>query len=692
MSKRKIRSLGKFGSLVLILGLPMSVWAQSDEPVVAVIDSGVNPALVNSGAVNQVGGFNFLGNNGDTSDASGNSHGSTSSLIINREAPGIPQVINKVSSSSGTSAAATNAAVQSAAADPNVRVLVISDGTVSVPIPAIADASAAGKLVSIRAGNEAAANPAAAAVAASTMPGVVVVTGTNSGGGFLLSTNACGVAATRCVGVRGSNDFNGITGSSFAAARLGGIAAEVMRAAPFLSAEEVAQVIFITAIDTGDPRIGHGFVPNAEHVINTPAGATFIADADSGGGGGGVAAIALVAGVAGVGAVLLNKDEELETTLVLDSFGRPFSVDLTELVEIDDKRKSIASFFDALEQRYDSQSFLIDGRHTLDIAYVTYDRSFVDTAKYFAFEDDPIFQDEKLHMVFNLQGHYENGFHYQFSRNRDPSMNFGLLDWADNEVPNASGHSSFISGQSFAIPLLGFSATADSLSLGFEGDHGFDMKFGLVNTDENRRHGRESVAAVFEGSYRFSDRGAISFQLGRLKENGSLFGGASDGSLSVDNTDTFAVSLSGSMRLSDSTFLVGNYGIAYSDVKEAEVGLFNNFSSLRSNWFGVGLISNEIFSKGDQMGFAFSQPLRIIDGEVDLEVPYARDFEGNIYENVDRISLEAPGTEYTLESYYMYPLNRRSALGAYLMLRHEPNHVADSGLDVTILGSYRLKF
>jgi hypothetical protein len=669
-----------FNRTLFISILAFTAWAnaalaQDEEPGVAVLDTGT------SAPVNVVGGFNFLDGSTNTSDQSENGHGTTVSQIINQEAPDIPQFQFVVNSSS---ISATDAALLRAASNPDIRVIAYTSAVIDAPSSSLSDASAAGKFVAVRTGNDARDNPAVAAVAASGLPGVAIVTGTNGAGSLLPSSNACGVTAERCVGVRGTTEFNDIFGTSFAAARLAGIAAEVLRNAPFLEAEELAQVIFATAEDTGDPRLGNGFVGSAEQVINNPAGPTSI-----GGGGGGAGAAALALGAAAGAAVLLSKDDELEKTLVLDSFGRPFYVDLTEIARVEDDRRSISGFFAALEQRHESTRLQIGEHHTLDAAYITSDLDVVDPAKYFAFEDDPAFNDRDYNWVLSLQGKYPNGFHYQVDRNRDPAMNFGVLD--NVYEGSASGRSRFLSGQSFSVPVLSFGQTADSIGFGFGDDSGFGLDFGLVNTHENREHGRESVAAVVEGSYSFGERAEISLQFGHLQEDGSLFGGASNGAFSVDETDTLAASISGSLLIGDNTHLIGNYGVARSEVDDAESGLLSNFSSLRSNWFGVGMVSDKLFSKGDQFGLAFSRPLKVTAGEVDLRVPYARDFEGNIYNNVDRVSLVPEGNEYTLESYYLYQLDQDSSLGAYVMLRHDPNHFQNSGSDVTVLASYRAR-
>ncbi|MGA8260189.1 MAG: S8 family serine peptidase [Arenicellales bacterium] len=679
---RRIIRAGIFGFMAGLSGL-----CAAQDPGVAVLDSGTNDT-----SVNVVDGFNFFNGTNDTSDPTADGHGTTVSQIIDLEAPGVPQYQYVVTDADlMSSPSATDAAVLKAASNSGVNIIAFTAATISTPSTAIPTASQAGKFIAIRAGDEGSDNPGVAAVAASGLSGVAVVVATDGSGTLLPTSNSCGAAAARCVAVRGTTGLSSDSGTSIATARMAGIAAAVLKAAPFLSSEQLAQVIFATADKTGDTRLGNGFVLNADQVINSPAGPTSIPDGSGGGGGGGagIAAAALILGGAAGAAVLLHGHGKLEKTMVLDSYGRPFQVDLTRLARIDDRRGSISSFFDSLEERQGAASIPFGEHATLDAAYTTSDANVV-PGKYFAFKDDPAFADPETNWTFSLTGDYSSGFHYQLNRNRDPSLGFGIMRSVSKDA-RISG-SRFLSGQSFSLPLLGFGSSADSVKLGFAGREGFGVDFGLVDTNENRAYGRDSVAAVVEGSYKFHDRGEVTVQVGHLRENGSLFGGSAGGAFGVDSTNTLAGSVSASLRIGARTRLVGDYGIARSDVNQADASLLKNFSTVSSNWFGLGLVADEVFHRGDQLGVAVSQPLRVTRGQVDLQVPYARDLAGNIYTSDQRVSLVPNGTEYALESYYLRDLGRRSSVGAYFMLRSQPDNVAGAGPDVTVLASYRAKF
>jgi hypothetical protein len=659
---------------------------QQPQLSVAVIDTGTNAP------VNVVGGFNFVVNNEDLSDRTDNNHGTTVSLLVDEQAPGIAQYQYVVAAPDfSSSPGLTEAGIFAAAANPDVRAMTISSGSENYSSAAVAAASNANKFVAMRSGNGGGDNPSTLAVTAFQLPGVLIVGATDGAGGVLGNSNACGVTASRCVHTLGGTPLSTIAGTSFASARIAGIAAAVLRVSPFLTAEQLVQVIIASAEDRGDPGVdplyGQGFVRDAAQVINNPAGPPGVPGDD--GGGSSIGAAALVVG-AGVGAaLLLNNKKKLKKTLVLDSFGRPFWTDLSESARITSDRPTVSSFFDALDERYTETDYLLNGRHAMKLSYATRGTELFDVERHHAMAFDPAFNDRDLDWTFSLRSTAPYGFQYVVNRNLDPAYHYGAL----GKLPGVErdGRATFISGYAFSSPFLGFADSADTIALGFKTRSGMDVNFGVVNMKETTEFGRESIAAVLEGRYDFDGRGSVSAQFGRLNEAGSLFGGSSGGAFSVDESETYAVSLTGTLQIDETFSLLANYGQGYSNVDDSGRSLLRNFSDLRSDWFGLGLVANRLLNERDQWGVAISQPMRVYDGEVDMSVPYARDFDGNIYRDVDRIGLVPDGREYTLESFYRYRLDRRTSLGAFVMFRQQPDHVQQAASEVTILGTVRMQ-
>ncbi len=657
--------------------------------VVAMVDTGTNAN------VNVVFAFDFLTNSPAGFDATTGQHGTVSSLIINQMAPGIGIGNFKVANGAfNTTQAATDAAILSAAANPVVVSIALSQGSDGVS-SAIDDASGANKLIAIRAGNGADPNPNPVSVASFNLPGVVIVGGTDGAGGLLAVSNQAGITAERYLATLGVTGFSSVQGTSFAASRMAAIAAEVHRQFPFLNGEELAQVLFATAIDFGDvgtdSKYGRGVVFDAAQVINSPAGPTSVATGDSSGGGGSSLALpALLVAAALGGALLYKPEEELKKTLILDSYGRPYGIDLTKLARINDHRPTVSELLAGIDERFNGHRFSLGNATDLDVYYTTVDTMILDVERHFALAEHSAFADQSLDWSWSVRGGDSEGFNYQIESNTNPDYNFGSVRSLQRQADVSP--LSFLSGQTFSTPYLGFSHRSDSMRLGIVSGTGFNMHFGLVSTNEDFEYGENSSAAVLEGLYRFDDLGELNVQLGRMEESGSLFGGSSGGAFGVSDSTTYSLNLSGALHVSKDLSVIGNFGLGYSRVDEARYSLLHNFSDIRTNWYGLGLVANNIFRERDQIGVAFSQPLRVSDGEVDMHIPYARDFDGNIYKHVDRIGLEPDGIERTVETYYRFRLSRNALIGAHLMVQDQPNHITDADTNVTFLTTMKLRF
>jgi len=661
---------------------------------VGILDSGTN-----AGGINLQGGQSFVGNPDDLSDGSSNAHGTTSTLLVSQQAPGVPIYMYKVVSNETPSQGATEAGIIAAAAEPAVNVIALTN-TFTGASSVISQATALNKFVTIWTGNTGGGQPNGIAVLGSQNFGAVAVAGSDGSGVALANSAVCGIIAARCLHAVGATPLVNYFGSSFASANLAGIAAAVWQASPWLTNEELAQVLFATAKDLGAPGVdavyGQGFIADAAQVINNPAGPTSI-PSGSGGGGGGGAAIALGVAAAGLGVAVAtgvvgkNKDK-LEKTLVLDPFGRPFVVDLTKMAYVRDTSKiSVSDYLHNLDELYNSVNLQIGNKNTINVSYSTFSDDRFDVGRHFSMEGDPAYADRDLDWSARFRSTALGGMHYSMGLNVDPALDFGAMGSVSSYGKRAQPVT-FISGQNFSTPYLGFATRADSAALGYSSRKGWGLQFAVVNTDTGIDYGPKSVAGILEGSYQFGSRGKLTAQFGQLKETGSLFGGSKSGIFGVDETTTYALSVSGAWRITEKISAIGNYGIGYSLVDAADASLLHGFSSIRSNWFGLGVIGHHLFRDHDQWGAAFSQPLRVIDGAADMYVPYARDVAGNIYGNVDRIGLNPTGREYTFETFYRLYFSQRGSVGAHFMYQHEPEHNKAASDAMTVLATLRYGF
>jgi hypothetical protein len=672
--------------------------ASGQEVVVALVDTGV------SSSVNIAeGGFDFFGDTDDTSDNTTIGHGSVAAQIIQSFFSGSILPLKVTDGNFTSSQSAVDQALSSIVSNASVRSVSLSEGQ-SGQSSTIGDVSAAGKFIAIRSGNGFSNSPITLAQTSYTLPGVVIVGATGADEELLGTTNLAGPTANRYVATYGTTEFSPISGTSFAAARMAGIAAAVFSQNTSLDGEDVAQVILEAAVDKGevgtDPVWGRGFIADAAQVLNNPTGPVTIpgggtADPGTGGSGGGgssAAGAALLVGAAAGAAILLTRRGKLEKTLVLDSYGRPFEIDLNEHLEVASPHLSVGQFFHSYDERASGVRFDLglESNTYVDVMYSTFDTEVVEVDRYHAMAGDVAYAHRDINYSFSLAGEYANGFNYRYDHNANPAYRFGDIGQVAEQSP--MGDVMFLSGQSFAMPVLGFSDRANLMSMGYTAASGVGVQMGLVNVDEDQDFGRESVAAIVQGSLPLGERGSVSLQFGQLTESGSLFGGSSGGAFGVDDTETYALNLSGRMRVREGITVVGNYGMGYSRVREMEDGLLQNFSGIRSDWFGVGVIADGVFSERDQVGVAVSQPLRITNGEVDYSVPYNLDEQRNILKDTQRISLSPEGHERAMETYYRYRMSDMAEVGVYFMARTDPYHFRGEHTEYSVMTTLRFLY
>ena len=699
----------KSGLTSIIVSILALFSANAHAQQVALLDSGVDP---NAG-LNIAPGFNYFLNIEDTSDVStleGEGHGTVSARLVSESFSGliVPFVITDgagLGLFEPQSTVARDSALSDILGRDQVRVIGITWGTAGITgsaAPLLPQLSNSNKVIAITAGDDSAAQPNALSTSSFNLSGVIIVGGTDADGDLLPQTNRAGTTQNKYVTAIGLPTLDASDGdSSWAAARISGIAGAVLQQNPNLTAAEVVEVILQSAEDRGaegtDSEFGRGFIANAQQVLNNVIGPPVVPTqpTDSGGGGGGGSGAGLLLGGALVGALLLMRKpkEKLEKTLVLDSYGRTFQIDLNDHMQIDDGILHLNDFFHALDQTSISNGFVLPDLNTEVMFSATTDQDHrFDMIEYFSMPGDVVIEDQSadvsLAVATRLGAQTSLTGGYRVS----PGLLFGGA--SDLESHELFGTSSFISGQSFSSVLTGFSSQAQTLTLDYQPAalSKTAFKAGLVSVDEDRRFGKDSFSTILEGEYQLNKDAGVTLQFGQIEEQGSLFGGAAGGLFGVNTATTYAVNIGGHWRTSDKFTMVANYGVGRTKVDATADSLLGNFSDLRSDWYSLGLVGNNIFRARDQIGVSFSQPLKIRSGDVDYSIPTGRDLDGLIAFDTERVDLsETNATERRLEGYYRTMLSDKLELGSFVSYRQHPNHVLEEGNELLIMGTLRYR-
>ncbi len=688
---------------------------QSFAQQVAILDSGVDPTR----GFNVVGGFNYVTNSSDTSDVSdreGEGHGTVSARVITESFSGgiVPFVVTDGSldrSNEDAVRSARDAALNDVLGRSDVRVVGITWGTpgvVDTAAPLIPDLVNGNKVVAIMAGNDGASQPNTLASSHFSLDGVIVVGATDGNGTLLASSNRAGAAQNSYVAAIGlpSSDSNE-GGSSWATARISGIAGAVLLQNPNLTAAEVVDVILQSAEDRGavgtDAEYGRGVILNAQQVLNNVIGPVTVptpttpttptAPSSGGGGGGGGGAGALLIGGALAGALLLLRkpSDKLEKTLVLDSYGRSFELDLNDHVEVNDQVLHLNEFFHSLSQKAVYEGVRLPALNTqVAFSAVTESDPREDMIKYFSSPGDKAFLDEQANVSMALQSQLTSTISFNAGYRVSPGLEFSGVSQLKSD--SYFGRTSFISGQSFGSVVSGFNSQAETLSVSYAPTKlkNSTLKLGLVSGAGGTRYEQESMSSIFEGSYQFEDNANLRLQIGQLEEKGGVLGSAAGGIFGVETATTYAMNLTGTLKLSRSFNLIANYGMGRTRVDANEDSLLSDFSTLRSDWYSVGAVGSNVFRSRDQIGFAVSQPLKVREGALDYSIPVGRFSNGDVRFDTERVNLaDTNATERSIEGYYRTMLSENVELGGFLRYRMNPNHVSDHGDDAMMMLTLR---
>ncbi len=679
----------RFATALLVCLVSVTANAQS---TVAVLDTGTNAgAIPNNLAPDD---FDYVNNDPDPADDSPDNHGTAVAQVIVTTDPKTKILTLKTISGDFTpNPAAIDAGYAHAAADPNVRIINHSIGNVNAASPsAIINAAEAGKLIIVSAGNSGLSNPGGDARTVPSLGGRGIIVGATEGGVMPVFSNRAGDLADFYVTANPRNSFTQSVGTSMATARVTGVAASIFNQAPFLDPPDVAEIIFTSATDLGAPGVDNVFGHGELNPQRALAGIGELEADDGGGGGGGSSgAIAALAVGGGIAYALIRRNKSLKKTILLDQFGRGYVYDLTKRINVPDDKPSLLSILAGGEFETGSEVVKSNENSALIATVSRFDENTLIDPVYtdqfsseFSSEQDAT---DDSHVSMTLSGANSQGQHYRFGINDHAKSGFGALSNLAEENTSVE----FLSIDNFSAPYFGFTDQGFSSQFGRQFDNALSYKLGFASLEDNELFGLESDSALFEGTLSH-ERWNLNLQIGQLDEHGSLFGGSSGGAFSVDENKTLSLGISGTYKLNDRITLLGSYTEGYSRIDQQDNALLRDFTSVRSNAFGIGFVAKDVVRRGDRFGLALSQPLRVTGGEAEIDIPVTQDIYGNVHTIHNRFSLAPEGSESTLETYYRFGLSNKTDITTYFMYQHEPEHDAQADDAKTVFAALRHRF
>lgn len=464
-----------------------------------------------------------------------------------------------------------------------------------------------------------------------------------------------------------------LTGTSMATPHVSGAAAVLKSAFPSLSMKQVAAILLQTADDLGaagvDPIYGRGLVNLARAL--EPVGQPQLALEDSVDGiRQPVADTSLSLGAAFGDA--LSGEKALSQAIALDDFARPYAANL-----------------DARVQRprggLDLDRLLIDQRVTHDLPLTAIATLGVSGALAIAEDRQPLPTDGTRAAFVNAIDTPEQRFErLALASHAGPIGDVeGGLGLAPSEIENGlANHPAdglFLDAQGLLSPVDAVIDRGAGLRLSLPFVAGGSLHLGLLESDQLRTSSadgedRPGRLLSLGTDHRIGDSTNLQLRYSHIDESAGLLGSTGSGAFAIAKG---ALTQLGTARLTyEATGEVAIFAQATLGMSklEDEMGLIRDWSGVRSEAFAVGLIAADIMQDGDRLGIVIGQPLRVAAASATLDVPVARDLEGEIQRRRDKVDMTPSGRELRLELAYRRHLDEDQTLSTWLLLQRQPGH------------------
>jgi hypothetical protein len=561
-------------------------------------------------------------------------------------------------------------------------------------LPAVEAAVAAHKVIVFAAGNSANRQPdlepGLPYLVPQFQPNWIAVVALNASGTQLASfSNQCGVAMSWCLAAPGVNltslnhagqTVTGLSGTSFAAPAVSGAVAVLLQYFPYLTPEQVVEVLLRTADPLGGPGVdavfGHGRLdlgaatnPIGEPTIQGLAQASVTAS-----GGARLSQTALLASAA-FGNGLSQALARAPALVVFDAYGRAYAVPLPALVRpapsLFDSDKAMGRFAVA------PQATIIGLGRGLSLSVTNQPA-----------DDRPL----SLNGISSVALRFETGGTLVGLHLNDRPRNL-------EGVPSLAGMadtSALIDAQSLDHPFLGLADTADAVA--WQTRLGASLRAGLVAltgatgappplepiaaSELGLTAGPEDQPGRLFGSaatlrYGHPDGSGVQLDaaLGSVVETGTVLGAYGTGAFATNNgaTTTFG-SLALRVPLTSTLALVGDAHLGDTRVTTSGADLVRSTDAMTSA-FNFGASADAVLTERGRLTFVIGQPLRVESGRLNIDMPIGRTFDGDVLRSRFTSDAAPSGREIDARAAWATPLDDRSSLAVGVMERFDPDHI-----------------
>ncbi len=534
--------------------------------------------------------------------------------------------------------------------------------------------------------------PAIAAADPDAANGVIAVMAVDQNNRRAFFSNSCLGAEERCmaapgVGFLGAQPGGGTgrigSGTSYAAPLVAGAAAVVQAAFPGVSSQEAGNRLLSTATDLGAPGtdsvFGRGLL-NLDNAL-TPQGNLTVPTSTSVDGAkvalsGSSLSLNSALSLNGAGAELLGE------VVTLDDDNFPFGIDLGRSAVVQSRTTGLDAFIGSDLRRTAS---IVTDTGGLSLSVAGDDEVDDPYRAEFAASETSLKEEAPLPRM-QMQSELAEGLDMFLAFNGSSNAETGL-------VQTLAGTGDFFQPTAFLAPFdqLSGELTGGGTRVSLGDD--LDLTVSAFTSTEDDA-ARQVVMQKIELGYRTVGDIELRLGYGFMKEDGGFLGSEATGAFgSNSEASSQYLDISLLAPISDKIDLFGAYSQGHTDSSAGASSLLSDYSTIRSEAFGVGLVMSDVAEEGDGLSLIVGQPLRVNKGSADVTVPVGRTEDGTILQRSGRLDLSPEGREIAIEAVYNVALDDESqSLSAGSFVRLNPDHDPNASPDIGVGISYKLTF